>query len=391
MHLSCVLSWACGGRDALTTDSAGLAVGGNAGTGGAQSSADTAGQSNLGGGGSPGESPGSDAGDLDAGAEQLPIWYQTNAPLRSWVSLAMSSDGTHLITAEGVAGNASYGGTGYIYTSSDSGASWVQTGPLQNWASVASSTDGKTLLAGSLFISYSGLQEQQDPSSIVRSGYLFTSVDSGATWVEKMTESDWYGTAAPANGALLYAVGGGYVAHSSDYGNTWATTDFTAVDKWGELTSIAASSDGTKLVGAEYNLSSGVGYIYTSTSSGWSWTKTGSQQLWSGVASSSDGKKLVAVAGTSQSPGFIYISSDSGMTWTQVGEQQHWTSVASSADGARLIASACGDVTGGLYTSVDSGHTWTQSGNSHCWHSVAISADGKVLAAAGGYIFMARM
>ena len=67
------------------------------------------------------------------------------------------------------------------------------------------------------------------------------------------------------------------------------------------------------------------------------------------MASSADGTKLVAAAGDWTKAGYIYISRDSGTTWTQTGTQQNWSCVASSADGRKLFA-AVSD--GHIYTSL---------------------------------------
>jgi hypothetical protein len=71
-------------------------------------------------------------------------------------------------------------------------------------------------------------------------------------------------------------------------------------------------------------------------------------------SSSSDGTKLVAVAGGFGSAGYIYTSADSGATWTQKGTKQNWMSVASSSDGTKLVAvdaSLFVDQGGYIYTS----------------------------------------
>ena len=66
-----------------------------------------------------------------------------------------------------------------------------------------------------------------------------------------------------------------------------------------------------------------------------SWIRTASSQYWTGIASSSDGTKLAAVA----LAGYIFTSVDSGVTWTQTASIQGWiTRIASSSDGAKLAA-----------------------------------------------------
>jgi photosystem II stability/assembly factor-like uncharacterized protein len=143
--------------------------------------------------------------------------------------------------------------------------------------------------------------------------------------------------------------------------------------------SVASSADGRKLVAVDHG-----NYIHTSTDSGITWTQRGSGgNGWQSVASSADGSKLVAVV----LGGYIYTSTDSGVTWTQRGSSQNWQSVASSSDGSKLVAVVLG---GYIYTSTDSGVTWTQRGSSQNWDAVASSSDGSKLVAIinnFGYIY----
>jgi hypothetical protein len=126
---------------------------------------------------------------------------------------------------------------------------------------------------------------------------------------------------------------------------------------------------------------------------------TAPSNIWTSVASSADGTKLVAVGEGAYdydtgayigSP--IYTSPDSGATWTQASAPRNfWSSVASSADGTKLVAVGRGtfDIntgyTGSIYTSRDSGATWRQtSAPRNSWTSVASSADGTKLVAVVG-------
>lgn len=76
------------------------------------------------------------------------------------------------------------------------------------------------------------------------------------------------------------------------------------------------------------------GYIYTSTDFGANWTQRGSSRVWKGVASSSDGKFLVACVDAAN----LYLSSDYGATWTEKTGfgTPPWTGVCSSDDGYKL-------------------------------------------------------
>ncbi len=147
-------------------------------------------------------------------------------------------------------------------------------------------------------------------------------------------------------------------------GATWTARD--SVRNW---FGVASSSDGTKLVSTVNG-----GQIYTSTDSGVTWTARDSARNWFGVASSSDGTKLVAAVNGDQ----IYTSTDSGVTWTARDSIRNWFGVASSSDGTKLVATVNG---GQIYTSTDSGVTWTARDSARNWEFVASSSDGTKLVA----------
>ena len=274
-------------------------------------------------------------------------WTPTSAPNGAgWTSIASSADGTKLVAVGAYIWDG--GGNMYvpfpIYTSDDSGLTWMQTSAPSNvWASVASSADG-TRLAAAVGDPYEG-----NPGSI------YISTDSGSTWTQ---------TSAPSN--------------------IWS--------------SIAASADGTKLIAAGADALYNPGQIYTSANSGATWSRANApSNFWASVASSADGTKLAAVIGGptyAVSPGSIYTSADSGATWAQTTAPSNvWSSIASSADGTKLVAAVgvYGYGSGSIYISADSGATWTQSGApSYYWASVASSADGTKLVAASLVTVMSR-
>ncbi len=232
---------------------------------------------------------------------------------------------------------------------------------------------------------------------------------------------------AGATGWQLEQVAGQYVVGNFlNFGTTWYQSDVGAFN-W---TSIASSSDGTRMVAAAYN--SG---LYTSVDSGRSWSSGGSAIAWTGVASSSDGTRLAGVA----SANAIYTSTNSGTSWqaqlsvpamygiassangsclvagaydsdivisTNGGTSgswfdgknsggsanlvEDWNAVASSSSGSQMYA-ACNP--GFIYNSSNYGGNWTQSGSvSADWVSIASSADGTKLIAAytnsGGGIYI---
>jgi hypothetical protein len=214
-------------------------------------------------------------------------------------------------------------------------------------------------------------------------------------WTQHKTPGpfSWSSVASSSDGTKLVAAcyvveksqfNGGYIHTSVDSGKTWTERAGAGARLW---SAVASSSDGTKLAATAYD-----DYIYTSTDSGATWTprKSAGKQYWITIASSSDGTKLVSAS----TLGYIYTSTDSGATWTKRAANlgsQYWVSVASSSDGTELMAAQSTNAsgTGGyLYGSSDSGKTWHQWMGRDFWQSVACSSDGTKLAAAEdeGYI-----
>jgi hypothetical protein len=283
-------------------------------------------------------------------------WTQTAAS-GNWESITSSSDGTKLAAV--VSG-------GYIYTSTNSGASWTaQTASgIRNWTSITSSSDGTKLAA-----------------VVWGSDYIYTSTDSGVTWTARTGSGSrsWYSIASSSDGTKLVAgTNKDYIYTSTDSGVTWTARTGSGSRSW---YSIASSSDGTKLVAGNF-----WGYIYTSNDSGVTWTqRSPSTYMWS-ITSSSDGTKLVAGGYNA-----IYTSTDSGVTWTVRNpiNYRYWT-VASSSDGTKLVAGVNG-MSGYIYTSNDSGATWIEhsAAGSYNWTSITSSSDGTklVAGASGGYTY----
>ena len=191
---------------------------------------------------------------------------------------------------------------------------------------------------------------------------------AGVLWIPRESNRLWSSVASSSDGTKLVAADyTGKIYTSTDSGASWTARDENRQWQW-----VTASADGTKLAAVVT-----YGYIYTSTDSGATWTARMTDQstrYWHSIASSADGSKLVAVVYGGQ----IYTSTDSGITWTARESTRNWGRVASSADGTKLIA-----VTqyGQIYTSTDSGVSWTPRENNRDWRAVASSADGTKLVA----------
>jgi hypothetical protein len=226
-------------------------------------------------------------------------------------SVASDATGTHF-----VAGSED----GIIWTSADSGANWTNQTPAgpaheQNWISVASSSTGTKLVALS-----GGARTNGCPGYCPSLGDIWTSHDSGATWIDRTPtgpahDARWTSVASDASGMNLVAVGSG-IWTSSDAGLTWtqqtAPPDVSSNDVWA---SVASDATGQRLIAATYgdpgtggSAGSGGGFrparhgsIFTSTDAGVTWTNetagtAAANQNWVGVASDSSGVHFVAIA-----------------------------------------------------------------------------------------------
>jgi photosystem II stability/assembly factor-like uncharacterized protein len=119
---------------------------------------------------------------------------------------------------------------------------WTPHGSSVNWKrnGVASSADGTKLAAGNT------------------AGQIYTSGDSGTTWIQHAVSADALSVASSADGTkLLAADDGGQIYTSADSGNTWSQPQ--GITKYWYAS--ACSADGTKLVIVDTY----TGGIYTST------------------------------------------------------------------------------------------------------------------------------
>jgi len=291
------------------------------------------------------------------------VWTDHSPDSKDYVAVASSSDGTKL-----VAGTRSSGAAASIWTSTDSGATWVErtSAGQHRWSYLASSSDGMKL-AATAFTNTGG-------------DYIYTSTDAGLTWTAQTAagQRDWRAIASSADGTRLAAIyGTGYVWTSADSGLTWNQAN-TPNTYW---SSIASSADGVKLAA----VNSSTNRVYLSTDSGLTWTYSSGCTYARIVKCSADGAKLFVLGS-----GDIYRSLDSGATWTRmVTGTYYWGDIACSSDGAKLVVTET--TVGYPRISTNSGATWTLSTGfqNKYMESLASSADGNKLFAGGdyGYLF----
>ena len=285
---------------------------------------------------------------------------QIGSGARNFYATTISDDGTKL---------AATNYNGYIYTSTDSGVTWIErtSAGKRPWNyTIESSADGTKLVAAAS-ISY------VTPNI---PGGIYTSNDAGATWTAQTSlgEQMWAGVAISADGTKI-SVAGNSIYVSGDSGATWTNRSPNTAGGWYRIVS---SLNGT-IIAAEQNST-----IYISTNSGVTWTARAAFN--SGFAMSNDGTKLIA----GDYPGYLYTSTDSGASWTQrtSAGSRNWRQFSSSSDGTKLVTF---DNPGFIYTSIDSGVTWTaqSSGGAIYRQGLDSSPDGSkiVIGPSGGYIF----
>ena len=203
---------------------------------------------------------------------------------------AVASNDTGAILVAGTEGGA-------IYRSTDFGSTW--SGPVAIGNDLRCLTC-QTVGGGTADTKFAATKLQGGGT-----GNIWTSTDSGANWIERNLEppsqppigQQWRGIASNGDGTKLVAViEAGDIWRSIDSGVTWvamaafATTPPTLNLNWQD---IASSSDGTVLVAVPEG-----GNIWKSTNSGTDWiedTTVGDIKDWRSVASNAAGDRLAAV------------------------------------------------------------------------------------------------
>jgi len=265
---------------------------------------------------------------------------QQNLGVGYWSTVTYSADGTHLAAADPYGPNGA-GTGGYLYTSSNGGASWVKQTSLgvRYWMNVKMSFDGMKIVA-------------------VSDTAVLVSNDSGVTWTERAPttglHSWWSSVAMSMDGSKLFVTDGhgsdidydgGYLYTSSDSGASWVAVSALGKGHWLDM---AVSADGKTIVVTDF-----YHYLYTSTDGGATWVerKPGDVQMgWSRVAMSADGQKLIVTPNNFNFP--PYASADGGDTWFPLNilgltdNYDGWGPVASSYDGRKV---AVGEFTGKIH------------------------------------------
>jgi hypothetical protein len=182
----------------------------------------------------------SDRGPIYTSTNSGATWTPTTVANEWWKSVTVSADGSKIASA------ATY--FNQIYTSTNSGTDWTQaSAPSGYWWSISSSVDGIKLAA----VVYENLIFTPPIEVSVTPGSIYVSSDSGITWAEATNALGeyWSSIASSADGTKLVAVAigqnvGGPIFTSIDSGISWVSNNVPN-ENW---QAVASSADGAKLV-----------------------------------------------------------------------------------------------------------------------------------------------
>ena len=288
-------------------------------------------------------------------------WLQTSPPSMGWCSVATSSSGEYI---GAVNSGPNLGGPGTVYITSNYGSTWsmVTSVPSDSWTSVTLSSTGKYVaIVGGGSILNSGLS----------SSYIYTSSDYGATWTQTGLSTSWISIASSSSGAMIFATSTVGCYLSSNFGQTWSlssqmVTYYIASSASGQY--LLSSNDNVLYISSDsgdtwvtwstgfgnpwkcvtvsstgqymYAGMKAGGYIYMSSNFGIDFTATSFPFMaWQGVTTDSTGQYLAA--NNCCGSGSVYISTNYGTTYSLTkAPATSWLSIASSDSFSLLVAAA---------------------------------------------------
>ena len=243
---------------------------------------------------------------------------------------------------------------GQILISNDYGSSWVAKEKSQAWRSIDIDVEGNKMAA----VSYD-------------SRYIYTSPDSGTTWVKNDVDelnhkfidvSISYNYDDTDKKVVILAA-----AENEQLFIKYGSNNITRAGPQLEWTGVAISTYSGVI---QYAIARN-SRIYKSTDYGTNWIElSGSPILsWSSIDTAYHGNYVTAVASNNK----IYTSSDYGATWIPRDSDRYWNNITISANGMNQLATVN---YGKIYASIDYGVNWIPYENNRNWRCVAINDTG---------------
>ena len=261
-----------------------------------------------------------------------------------WTSLSGSDDGVYLVaTSAGDASNNAAGG--YVYYSTNSGASWT-----------AASTPGRSAWSGSCVFNNANMVVCSSNGQMYRSG------TAGASWTAITTKQQYASLACgSSNGNAVLSDIFGQMYLSSDFGNNFTASGYNSIGKIGMYNyGIKMSSNGTNAILMRYsyyadNYSTSIMY---STDSGLNWSTlsgsaltVGSSGYWIGLALSNSSYSYGVTTNIAYTK---KITNFSGFTDLSNAGTAGWQSIDVNNGGNYILIGGSGG-TSGLFRSSNSG------------------------------------
>ena len=286
-----------------------------------------------------------------SGTYDPPTIFSSRDTTRNWSAIAMSSNGSYQLASVGI-------GSGFLYTSYDSGNNWTQRSISFSWTDVAVSGSGQYMMAGG-----SGLRP-------------YISSDYGQNWTQSDTGLGLT-VSISSNGQYMITGQTSFLFLSANFGASFTSISFSTNTP--TFNQVALNSNGSMIAAATTK------GIYRSTDFGATFTSTLTSSNYSKISISANGQYMTAINSTGPQ---LNISVNSGASWVAVDSVRLWTSVCVSASGQYQLATVTSG--GRVYWSSNYGSNWTATASSQQWSDVATSADGTMvsLAVNGGTLFV---
>ncbi|MES2409444.1 MAG: Ig-like domain-containing protein, partial [Patescibacteria group bacterium] len=285
-----------------------------------------------------------------------------------------SEDGTKILIAKNSNDNVA-GDTGYIYQSTDSGATWTQVASGRYWTSVSATQDLSYIILTA--------ENRYDPvSNTGIDGGIFQINESGG--VIQKVGGTFNASAMASNGHAIFVGSNNGADNNIYYSTTFGGDVYSAGSHSGYYTAVALREDGTVAY-----VTDRYGFALKSTDGGANWNPlVGLSPNSTGIATDDTGSVVYAV-----SSGYprIYKSTDGGASWNYLdgAGTSYFNSVSTNSDGSALLVANDNDHV--VYSSVDGGVTFMSEGaaGSSSWQSVYLSKSGlrAMVSSSNSYVY----